>query len=137
MSRPATPADVDALCGELPETELGTSWGSLPTWKVPGGGKGKGFVLRRNPHHDAIDPETGQEYTDLIVIRVPDLGIRDALVAEDNPFFTIHHFRNHPAVLVSEARLGELDLDELREVITDAWATMAPKRLSKQFFEGA
>ena len=29
------PADVDAICGALPETELGTSWGDRPTWKVP------------------------------------------------------------------------------------------------------
>ena len=37
MSRPATPADVDRICASLPETELGTSWGDVPTWKVPTG----------------------------------------------------------------------------------------------------
>ena len=47
MSRPATPADVDRICASLPETELGTSWGDVPTWKVPTGEKGKGFVLYR------------------------------------------------------------------------------------------
>ncbi len=42
--RPATPDDVDEICASLPETELGTSWGDMPTWKVPTGPKGKGFV---------------------------------------------------------------------------------------------
>ena len=30
--------------------------------------------------------------------------------------------------------LGELDVDELREVITDAWAKRAPKRLVAELF---
>ena len=42
MSTPARPEDVDEICGSLPETELGISWGDRPTWKVPRGEKGKG-----------------------------------------------------------------------------------------------
>ena len=51
----------------------------------------------------------------------------------DLPFFTIDHFRNFNAVLVQESRLGEIDVDELREIITDAWLTRAPKRLAREF----
>ena len=40
MSTPARPEDVDEICGSLPETELGISWGDRPTWKVPRGDKG-------------------------------------------------------------------------------------------------
>ncbi|MCW2834484.1 MAG: hypothetical protein JWN68_2437, partial [Nocardioides sp.] len=50
MSRPARPEDVDEICAALPSTELGTSWGDVPTWKVPAGDEGRGFVLYRHPH---------------------------------------------------------------------------------------
>lgn len=133
MSRPATPEDVDAICGSLPETELGISWGDRPTWKVPRGDKGKGFVLYRAPDKTAIDPETGEMYDDLVVIITPTAVEKNALVEDpDTPFFTIDHFRSFDAVLVQLSRLGELDVDELREVITDAWAKRAPKRLVRE-----
>ena len=71
MGRPATPDDIDAICLALPEVELGTSWGDRPTYKVPKGGKGKGFLLYRMPHKTAVDPETGEMYDDLLVIVTP------------------------------------------------------------------
>jgi hypothetical protein len=135
MSRAATPEDVEDLCRSLPETVLGVSWGDVPTWKVPLGDKGKGFLLYRKPHRSAVDPETGELYDDLLVLMVPDAAVKQALVQDDRtPFFTIDHFRNHNAVLVQQSRLGELSLEELREVITDAWATKAPKRLVSAYF---
>jgi hypothetical protein len=51
---------------------------------------------------------------------------------ESTPFFTIPHFNGYSAVLVQESRLGELTRQELEEVITDAWAAKAPKRLVKE-----
>ena len=42
---------------------------TVPTWKVPRGDKGKGFVLYRKPHKTAVDPETGEMYDDLLVIQ--------------------------------------------------------------------
>lgn len=130
MSSPATPEDIGAICASLPETEHGISWGDRPTWKVPRGPKGKGFLLYRAPGPTAIDPATGERYDDLIVIITPDLEAKQELVDDpDSPFFTVDHFRNYPAVLVQESRLGEIDRDELVEIITDAWAAKAPKRL--------
>lgn len=135
MTRPARPEDIDEICGSLPETELGTSWGDVPTWKVPPGDKGKGFVLYRRPHSSAIDPGTGEMYDDLVVIITPTEVEKTALVEDDGtPFFTIDHFRNFNAVLVQQSRLSEIDRDELAEVITEAWAHRAPKRLTKEFF---
>lgn len=135
MSRPARPEDIDEICAGLPETELGVSWGDRPTWKVPRGEKGKGFLLYRHPHKTAIDPETGEMYDDLVVIHLPSMADKAALVQDpDNPFFDIEHFRNHAGVLVQQSRLGEITRQELAEIITDAWAHRAPKRLAKEFF---
>ena len=90
MTRPARPDDVDEICGALPSTELGTTWGDVPTWKVPAGEKGKGFVLYRHPHSTAVDPATGEQYDDLLVIRTSDAADKAALVEDDStPFFTI------------------------------------------------
>lgn len=134
MSTPARPEDVDEICAALPETELGTSWGDVPTWKVPRGDKGRGFVLYRHPHSTAVDPTTGEPYEDLLVIVTPGPGEKAALVDDpDLPFFTIDHFRRTNAVLVQLSRLGEMGRDELEEIITDAWAQRAPKKLVKEF----
>lgn len=146
MSRPATPEDVDAICADLPETWLGTSWGDVPTWLVPhrpdrtGGSRGsggRGFVLYRKPHRTAIDPRTGEMYDDLLVIRTANADDKAALVAGDGPFFTIPHFDGYNAVLVQLSRLGEISRDELAEVITDAWRACAPKSLVKEHFPEA
>lgn len=132
MSRPATADDVDAICRGLPEVELGTSWGDLPTYKV----RGKGFLLYRMPHQTAVDPDTGEMYDDLLVINVADAAEKQALVEDDRlPFFTIDHFRGYNAVLVRQSRLGEIERDELAEIITDAWATRAPKTLVRKHRE--
>lgn len=137
-ARRATPADIEAIAASLPETEFGTTWGDRPTWKVPSGPKGKGFVLYRAPRHDAVDPRTGQQYDDLIVIRTANAGDKQALVEDERlPFFTIDHFSNFNAVLVQASRLGEISYDELAEVITEAWVAVAPTKLRKAFLESA
>ena len=133
--RPARPEDVDEVCSALPDTELGTSWGDRPTWKVPRGDKGKGFVLYRAPHKTAVDPVTGEMYDDLVVIVTPTEADKQALVEDDaTPFFTIDHFNGFNAVLVQQSRLGELSRQELVEVITEAWAAKAPKKLAREYF---
>ena len=133
--RPATPDDLDEICMALPEVELGISWGDRPTYKVPKGPKGKGFLLYRMPHKTAIDPDTGEMYDDLVVIITPGAAEKQALVDDAaTPFFTIDHFKNFNAVLVQQSRLGEITRAELAEIITDAWATRAPKSLSRKYF---
>jgi hypothetical protein len=132
-SRKARPQDVDEICAALPDTELGISWGDRPTWKVPRGPKGKGFLLYRAPGPTAVDPATGERYDDLIVITTPTEVEKNALVEDEStPFFTIPHFNGYSAVLVQQSRLGEITRQELEEVITDAWAAKAPARLVKE-----
>jgi hypothetical protein len=136
VSRKARIADVHAICTSLPEVELGTSWGDRPTYLVRQKPKPRGFVLVRAPRHDAVDPATGEEYQDLLVIRTANAEDKAALVEAEGPFFTIDHFRNFNAVLVQQSRIPEIDVDELREVITDAWLAVAPKSLAKRFLAG-
>jgi hypothetical protein len=131
--RRATPDDVDAICRSLPEVELGTSWGDVPTYLV----RGHGFVLFRHPHPTAVDPATGEEYDDLLVVVTPGPAEKQALVDDPRlPFFTIDHFRRSNAVLVQQSRLGEIAYDELAEIVTDAWAARAPKRLVREHLDG-
>jgi hypothetical protein len=135
-SRRARVGDVDAICRSLPEVELGTSWGDRPTYLVRQRPKPRGFVLARAPRKDAIDPRTGEEYTDLLVIRTPGPEEKAALVESAGPFFTIDHFRSFNAVLLQQSRIGELDVEELREVLIDAWLAVAPRSLAKRFLAG-
>lgn len=137
MSRAATPEDIAEICLALPEVELGTSWGDRPTYKVPRGDKGKGFLLFRAPGKTAIDPATGEPFEDLIVIVTPTEAEKQALVDDpDLPFFTVDHFDGYAAVLVQTSRLGEVSRDELAEIITDAWAAKAPRRLVRELLDG-
>jgi hypothetical protein len=136
VTRKATTADVDLICRSLPEVEFGTSWGDVPTYLVRQNPKPRGFVLHRAPRKDAINPATDEMYDDLLVIRTATPEDKAALVEADGPFFTIDHFRNYNAVLLQLSRVGEIEIDELREVLTDAWLAVAPKSLAKRFLAG-
>ncbi len=84
---------------------------------------GKSFVFFRTPRPDAQDPETGERYDDVIVFWVPSESDKQALVQHQaSPFFTTEHFDGHPSVLVRASRLGELTLQELRELVQEAWS---------------
>ena len=58
---------------------------------------------------------------------------KDALIG-DAPeiYFTTPHFDGYPAVLV---RLEEIPLDELEELIVEAWLCRAPKRVAARYIE--
>ena len=89
----------------------------------------KSFVFFRNPRPDAIDPETGERYLDVIVFWVPSEADKQALVQDDaSPFFTTDHFKGHPSVLLRASRIGELTRQELAELIQDAWLSQASAR---------
>ena len=107
--RKARPDDVDEICRGLPETWFGTSWGDVPTWLVPHRAtRAAGSCSTASRTRRAVDPETGEPYDDLLVIRTANPGDKQALVDGDGPFFTIDHFNGFNAVLVQQSRLGEL-----------------------------
>jgi hypothetical protein len=89
---------------------------------------GKSFVFFRNPRPDAFDPKTGERYDDVIVLWVASESDKQALIQDPrSPFFTTSHFDGHPSVLVRGSRIGELTLEELAEVVQDAWICRASR----------
>ncbi len=54
---------------------------------------------------------------------------REALLASDSEkFFTTDHYNGYASVLV---RLDRVEVEELSELLTEAWEARAPKRLTK------
>ena len=128
-TRRARVQDVHDLALAMPYvTVLGGSTGN-PVYQVGG----KSFVFFRNPRPDAVDPDTGERYEDVIVLWVPSESDKLALVQDPrSPFFTTPHFDGHLSVLVRASRLGEITRDELAEVVQDAWLCRAsPSRAAK------
>jgi hypothetical protein len=123
--------DVRRIALALPETSEGTSR-DLTAWSV----KDKLFVWERplrGPDLRALGDAapTGP----ILGARVEHLGAKEALLADDPAvFFTTPHFDGYPAVLV---RLEEIPLDELEELIVEAWLCRAPKRVAKAYLDAS
>lgn len=117
--------DVRRIALDLPETTERASHDGLPAWRV----RDRHFVWERPLRRADLDA-LGDAAPDgpILGIQVPDLGAKEALLADDPAvYFTTPHFNGYPAVLV---RLDRIDVDELTEVITEAWYARAPKRLA-------
>ena len=125
MARKARIADVHRIAAGMPHVTVYDGTKENPVYQV---GQ-KSFVFFRNPRPDAFDPETGERYDDVIVIWVASEDDKQALVLDpDSPYFTTPHFDGHPSVLIRGSRIGEIDLDELTELIQDAWLSRASRR---------
>jgi hypothetical protein len=65
--------------------------------------------------------------------RVEHLVAKEAIIAEDpRVYFTIPHFDGYPAVLVLLERIG---LEELNELVIEAWLCRAPPKLAQAYAE--
>jgi hypothetical protein len=123
--RRARVEDVHDLAMRMPHVTV---------WRGPSGNAvyqvgGKSFVFFRNPRPDAVDQETGERYPDVIMFWVPSESDKLALVQDQaTPFFTTSHFDGHPSVLLRGSRVGELTLQELAELVQDAWLSRASAR---------
>ena len=111
---------------------------SMPGVTKEEGGRGvyqvsrKSFLFFRGERPDAVDAETGERLTDVVVFWVADQAEKEAVLADESlPFFTTPHFNGHTSVLLRESRVGELDRDQLAEFVYDAWLARAPKRAAK------
>ena len=112
----------------LPETSERLRSEGLASWDV----RSKGFAWER-PLRPADLRALGDAAPvgPILGVRVEHLGAKDALLADDpEVFFTTQHFDGYAAVLV---RLERIAIDELEELIIEAWLARAPKRLAKEF----
>jgi hypothetical protein len=105
----ATEADVRRIALALPETLERPSYGT-PGFRVAD----RLFARLR---------EDGES----LVVWVADEGEKQSLIRADaGKFFTTAHYEGHPSVLVRWARV---EVDELSELLTEAWRVRAPQRV--------
>ena len=124
----STMADVDELALALPDTTKEVSADGRPTYLV----HGKMFCFHRRPRRDAVDADTGERLDDVFVFRVADLDVKELLLADARGlFFTTPHWNGYAAVLLRIPDLEQIDGDELRDLIIEAWLTRAQKRVAK------
>jgi hypothetical protein len=119
--------DVRRLALALPETSEGVSR-DLRRWLV----KDKGFVWERPLRRSDLEA-LGDAAPDgpILGARVEHLVAKEALLADDpSVYFTTPHFDGYPAILV---RLEEIGLEDLEELVVEAWLARAPKRLVKEY----
>jgi len=118
----ATRSDVRRIALSLPETREAEGHFAF---SVRNGAKEKGFAWvwmeRIHPRKPRVaNPE-------VLAVRVLNLDAKEILLmADPRKFFTEPHYEGFPAVLVG---LKEISRVELRELLTQAWATQAPKTL--------
>jgi hypothetical protein len=129
-TRRARVQDVHDLALVMPYvTVLGGSTGN-PVYQVGG----KSFVFFRTPQPDAVDPDTGECLSDVIMIWVESESEKLALVQDpDSPFFTTARFDDHPSVLIRASRLAAVSRTELAELIQDGWLSRASKRRAEEW----
>src|SRR5688572_23457653 len=122
----ATWDDVRRLALALPETTEANL-----DWKV----RGKTFAWERPLRKRDLE-DLGDAVPDgpILCVRTDGVGGKETLLA-DSPhiYFTTPHFNGYPAVLL---RLGEIRVDELAEILEEAWLVQAPKRLAKEYRSG-
>jgi hypothetical protein len=122
-SRPATVEDIHAIARGLPGVKAADREPAV--YQV----SGRSFIFFRNPRPDAIDPETGERYADVIVFWVDSELEKEAILADTSlPFFTTPHFDGHPSVLLRGSRVSELSRDELAGFVERAWLARAGPR---------
>ena len=121
--------DVRRIALGVPETSERVSRGLRQWWA-----KRKLFVWER-PLRRADLEALGDRAPDgpILGARVEHLGAKEALLADDEGvFFTTPHFDGYPAILV---RLDRIAVEDLDEVVVEAWLASAPKRLAKSYLD--
>jgi hypothetical protein len=118
--------DVRRIALSLPETS--EEEGRF-AFSVRSGGKQKGIAWVWLERIEPKQPRVPRP--DVLAVRVADQYDKEMLLAADaEKYFTEPHYNGYPAVLV---RLAAIAVDELEELLTDAWRCQAPRSLVKDF----
>ncbi len=121
--------DVRRIALALPETSERPAYGNT-AWRV----RDKLFVWERPLRNKELE-ELGAAAPDgpILGARVEDLVAKEALLADEpDLYFTTAHFDGYPSVLVQLERIGA---EDLRELVTEAWLSRAPKRLAQSYLD--
>ena len=120
----ATWDDVARACLALPATTERATYGGARSWRV----RDRAFVWERPLRRKDLDELGDAAPTGPVLgAYVPDEGAKAALVAaEPEVYLTTSHFDGYPVVL---CRLDRLDRQALTELVAEAWACRAPRRL--------
>jgi hypothetical protein len=87
--------DVHELATKMPYVSVVYGGHGNPVYQVGG----KSFIFFRNPRPDAIDPDTGERYPDVIMFWVDSEADMLAMIQDEaSPFFTTSHFDGHPSM---------------------------------------
>ena len=127
--RVATWDDVRRLALAMPETDERISR-EHRQWRV----KDKLFVWERPLRRSDLEA-LGSDAPGgpILGARVEHLVAKEAMLATgDGVFFTTPHFDGYPAVLV---QLDLISVEDLEEVVVEAWLARAPKRLADAFVQ--
>jgi hypothetical protein len=98
------------------------------SWRV----RDKMFVWERPLRQSDLKALGAEAPTgEILGARVEHEGAKLALIESDpEVYFTIPHFDGYAAILVL---LERIDLEELEELIVEAWLVRAPKRLASAY----
>jgi hypothetical protein len=124
----ATWDDVARLALALPETTEGATRGRR-AWMV----KDKHFVWERPMNRSDLRTLGDDAPPDgpILGARVEHEGAKRALIESDpDVYFTIPHFDGYAAILILLDRIG---IQELEEVVTEAWLNRAPPKVLKAY----
>ncbi len=121
--------DVRRIALGMPGAEETVSRGAA-MWRVGG----TGFVWERPLRRpDLAALGIPEQEGPVLGAKVDDEAVKHALVAEDpDVFFTTPHFDGHAAVLI---RLDRITERRLREVVAEAWHTVAPPKLRREWLD--
>ncbi len=128
----ATLDDVRRIARELPGvTEKIEGHRGGASWRTASGM----FVWERGPGKRDLEQlaDLGREWPQGTVLGVRTDGLEgreELLAAFPELFFTIPHFDGYPAVLL---RLDTIGVDQLREVVVDAWLLRAPRTVGEKW----
>jgi hypothetical protein len=97
-------------------------------------GRPQTVLLSCTKRRDALDPATGEPLDDVLVFSVADEEMKSMWLSQrPTVYFTTDHFNGYSAILVRIASLADIDLEELTELVSDAWLARAPKRLAQKW----
>lgn len=118
--------DVRRIASALPEAAQAAD--GERQWRV----KDKLFVWERPLRRGDLEAlGDAAPDGDILAASVPDLGAKEALLADDpDVYFTTPHFNGYRAILVQLSRISVPELDEL---LSEAWVCRAPKRLAAKY----